>query len=193
MAQKREHIQQALSQLDTIFFTSARSTETRAQELGIAPLGQMLSARELLRRPGVGYQQVAQLARREKPLNATADHLTMSEQADKAREAESASTALLSLSDAVAEEVELQVKYETYVRKQEQQVHRTRRLEEHRIPEALDYAEIPHLRTQARQKLAHQRPRTIGQASRVEGVSPADLAILMVYLEKLHTSRRTPA
>ena len=46
---------------------------------------------------------------------------------------------------------------------------------------------IPHLRTQARQKLAHMRPRTIGQASRVEGVSPADLAILMVYLEKLRS------
>ena len=84
----------------------------------------------------------------------------------------------------MAEEVELQVKYENYVRKQEQLVHRTRRLEERRIPESLDYAAIPHLRTQARQKLALTRPRTVGQASRVEGVTPADVAILMVYLEK---------
>jgi len=50
----------------------------------------------------------------------------------------------------------------------------------------LDYTVIPHLGTQARQKLAHIRPRTIGQASRVEGVSASDLAILMVYLEKMH-------
>ena len=52
---------------------------------------------------------------------------------------------------------------------------------------------IPHLRVQARQKLAHHRPLTLGQASRVEGVSPADLAILMVYLEKIRASARTPA
>ena len=86
------------------------------------------------------------------------------------------------------EEVELQVKYESYVRKQEQIVHRTKRLEEHLIPESIDYAAIPHLRTQARQKLLRTRPRTIGQASRVEGVTPADIAILLVYLEKLRSA-----
>jgi tRNA uridine 5-carboxymethylaminomethyl modification enzyme len=191
VVQKREHIQQTLSRLDNVFFTSARSTETRAQELGIAPLGQMLSARELLRRPGVGYQQVAQLSQRGNAPIGSVNQAVVEQVATP--EVESASVMLLSLPDTVAEEVELQVKYESYVRKQEQQVHRTRRLEEHRIPEALDYAVIPHLRTQARQKLAHQRPRTIGQASRVEGVSPADLAILMVYLEKMRASRKDSA
>jgi len=57
-------------------------------------------------------------------------------------------------------------------------------MEEHLIPETIDYTIVPHLRTQARQKLTRTRPRTIGQASRVEGVTPADIAILMVYLEK---------
>ncbi len=175
VVEKRERIQQALAGLDRVIFTSARTTEAHAQELGIAPLGQMLSARELLRRPGVGYQQVEQLARRTAGQDGTG------------------APVLPALPEGVAEEVELQVKYENYVRKQEQQVHRTRRLEEHRIPETLDYAAIPHLRTQARQKLAHMRPRTLGQASRVEGVSPADLAILMVYLEKTRSSRKTPA
>jgi len=89
------------------------------------------------------------------------------------------------LAESIAEEVELQVKYESYVRKQEQIVHRTRRMEEHLIPETIDYNAVLHLRTQARQKLMRTRPRTIGQASRVEGVTPADIAILMVYLEKL--------
>ena len=84
----------------------------------------------------------------------------------------------------IAEEVELQVKYESYVRKQEQIVHRTKRMEEHQIPETLDYTEVQHLRIQARQKLIRTRPRTIGQASRVEGVTPADIAMLMIYLEK---------
>jgi len=187
MMQKREQIQHTLARLDTIFFTTARATEKRAHELGIAPLGQMLSARELLRRPGVSYQQIARLAQGEQAHNVDSDSLAEGAQTETGQTA----VVLPILPNAVAEEVELQVKYEIYVRKQEQQVHRTQRLEEHRIPETLDYAEIPHLRTQARQKLAHQRPRTIGQASRVEGVSPADLAILMVYLEKLHASRKT--
>src|SRR6202023_2231620 len=62
VVQKREHIQRTLANLDRVFFTSSRVTEARAQELGISPLGQMLSARELLRRPAVNYQQVEQLA-----------------------------------------------------------------------------------------------------------------------------------
>ncbi|GAC1388269.1 MAG: tRNA uridine-5-carboxymethylaminomethyl(34) synthesis enzyme MnmG [Ktedonobacteraceae bacterium] len=160
VVQKREHIQHTLAQLDKVVFTSSRLVETSAQELAIAPLGQMLSARELLRRPAVRYTQVEQLSQR------------------------TTSTALPSLSENTAEEVELQVKYESYVRKQEQTVHRTRRLEEQLIPETLNYQDIPHLRTQARQKLMGTRPRTVGQASRVEGVTPADVAILMVYLEK---------
>ena len=154
----------------------------------------MLTARELLRRPAVNYQQVEQLAlltQRGSEVDADTD-LVRVEQED-AFEVEIISLTLPSLSVEVASEVELQVKYESYVRKQEQQVYRSRRLEEHSIPETIDYAAIPHLRIQARQKLAHQRPRTLGQASRVEGVSPADLAILMVYLEKMRVSARTSA
>ncbi len=84
----------------------------------------------------------------------------------------------------IAGEVELQVKYETYVRKQEQTVRRTARMEEQRIPDDITYADVQHMRTQAKQKLSMALPRTVGQASRVEGVTPADIAILMVYLEK---------
>jgi tRNA uridine 5-carboxymethylaminomethyl modification enzyme len=183
VVQKRERIEQALTHLDRVFFTTSRVTEVRAQELGIAALGQMLSARELLRRPAVSYQQVEQLAQ----------FVQRGSEAAAVPEGELVPCALPSLSLEVAEEVELQVKYEVYVRKQEQQVHRSRRLEEQRIPDELDYTVIPHLRNQARQKLAHHRPLTLGQASRVEGVSPADLAILLVYLEKLRASARTPA
>ena len=163
VVQKRESIQHTLAQLDRITFTSSRLIEASAQEVGIASLGQRLSARELLRRPEVRYAQVEQLSQRV------------------------ASTSLPDLPDATAEEVELQVKYESYVRKQEQTVHRTRRLEEQLIPETINYQDVSHLRTQARQKLILIRPRTVGQASRVEGVTPADVAILMVYLEKQRT------
>ncbi len=170
VVEKREHIQQAIAQLTTVVFTSSRVVENAAQEAGIAPLGQMLSARDLLRRPEVSYTQVAQLAQSIAPSQIAA--------------------ALPTLPADTAEEVELQVKYESYVRKQEQTVHRTQRLEEQLIPETVDYQAIPHLRTEARQKLQRTRPRTVGQASRVEGVTPADVAILMVYLEKMRADTR---
>lgn len=169
---KRRHIQETLSQLDKVVFTSSRSIEIAAQELDIAPLGQMLTARELLRRPGLHYSQVMQLAQR---VHAPS-HLEVG--------AQFIAPLFPALPDETAEEVELQVKYENYVRKQEQIVHRTKRLEEQRIPESINYQEISHLRTEARQKLTRTLPRTVGQASRVEGVTPADVAILMVYLEK---------
>ena len=169
---KRETIQRTLTQLDRLTFTSSRLTEACAQEIGINPLGQMLSACELLRRPEVHYHQVAQLAQRVEP-----DHTREMAENDPP-------LVLPMLAEETAEEVELQVKYEIYIRKQEQMVHRTQRLEEMRIPDVIDYQAMPHLRTEARQKLTRTQPRTVGQASRVEGVTPADIAILMIYLEK---------
>jgi tRNA uridine 5-carboxymethylaminomethyl modification enzyme len=173
VVRKREHIARTLQQLDSVVFTSSRITELHAQEVGMAPLGQMYTARELLRRSDVTYHQVSQLAQRlSKVSNAATPE----------------SSSLPDLEDATAQEVELQVKYESYVRKQEQIVHRTKRLEEQLIPESLAYEAVQHLRTQARQKLLRARPRTIGQASRVEGVTPADIAILLVYIEKLRAT-----
>ena len=182
VVRKREHIARTLQLLDTVVFTSSRSTENHAQELGIAPLGQMLSARELLRRQEVSYAQVARLSQR------VVQHEEQREDGFETKFTLDGNETLPLLEESTMEEVELQVKYESYVRKQEQIVHRTKRLEEHLIPESIDYGTIPHLRTQARQKLLRTRPRTIGQASRVEGVTPADIAILLVYLEKLRSA-----
>jgi tRNA uridine 5-carboxymethylaminomethyl modification enzyme len=183
VVQKREGIERALSGIDEVVFTSSRIIEMYAQEIGIPALGQMLSARELLRRPAVRYYQVAQLAQRvaeQSELRSTASKGGVSP--------DHQAQTLPALADSAADEVELQVKYEGYVRKQEQLVHRTQRLEEQRIPDTIDYQAIQHMRTQARQKLSQIRPQTVGQASRVEGVTPADVAILMVYLEKLRTA-----
>lgn len=179
VVQKRAAIQQALAQLKTITFPSSNRVETCAQEIGIQPLGQMLTAQELLRRPEARYQQIVRLHQRvQYEPNTVPDHHEH--------------TPLPTLSDDIAEEVELQVKYEHYIRKQEQLVHRTQRLEEMRIPASLDYQVVPHLRTEARQKLAKTLPRTVGQASRVEGVTPADIAILMIYLEKVRALKALP-
>src|SRR6266853_3255152 len=85
-----------------------------------------------------------------------------------------------SLSPEVANQVEIEIKYQGYIERQETEVKRFRSLEDKRIPEWFRYNEIPSLRTEARLKLDKIRPATIGHASRISGVSPADISILMV-------------
>ena len=81
-------------------------------------------------------------------------------------------------------QLEVEIKYEGYIKKQLQQIERYKKLEEKRLDEDLDYESIDGLRLEARQKLSKIRPSSIGQASRISGVSPADINVLMVYLEK---------
>ena len=89
-----------------------------------------------------------------------------------------------SLPPAVASEAEITIKYAGYINRQLRQMEEVRRLEERPLPEDLDYLSITGLRLEARQKLAAIRPRNLGQAGRVSGVSPADVAVLMVYLKQ---------
>ncbi len=84
----------------------------------------------------------------------------------------------------VAEQVEISVKYEGYIQRQKKQVEDFQKMESHKLPPDLDYANIQGLRLEAREKLANVRPLDLGQASRISGVSPADVAVLMIYLEK---------
>ena len=88
------------------------------------------------------------------------------------------------LSHAVTDEVEIQIKYAGYLTRQEKQVEEFKKEEARLLPDDLDYAAIPGLRLEAREKLAAIRPRSLGQAGRISGVSPADLAALMIFLEK---------
>ncbi len=110
---------------------------------------------DLLRRPGVHYEELS-------PFDPDRPVLTFAE----------------------AEQVELNVKYEGYIRRQEKQVEDFRRMEGKALPRDLDYASIGGLRLEAREKLAALRPADMGQASRISGVSPADIAVLMVYLSR---------
>ena len=82
-----------------------------------------------------------------------------------------------------AEEVEIQVKYEGYLKMQEQQVEKFKKLEEKLLPEDICYEDVKGIRIEARQKLEKLRPRSIGQASRISGVSPADISVLLIYLQ----------
>ncbi len=84
----------------------------------------------------------------------------------------------------VIEQVEIEIKYEGYITRQMRQVEQYRKMEKRKIPENIDYDDVPSLRIEARQKLKMLRPVSVGQASRISGVSPADISVLLVYLEK---------
>ena len=89
------------------------------------------------------------------------------------------------LDDEVTEEVEIQIKYEGYIKLQEDQVEKFKKLEQKLLPESIEYKNIKGLRLEARQKLDKIKPNSIGQASRISGVSPADISVLLIYLEQL--------
>jgi len=91
--------------------------------------------------------------------------------------------AALDISDEAARQVEIETKYAGYLARQQAQVERARRMEDRPIPGDLDYSQVPHLRTEAREKLARIRPRSLGQAGRIAGIGQADQAILMIYLD----------
>jgi len=80
--------------------------------------------------------------------------------------------------------VEITITYEGYIEKQLEQVERMEKLEEKLLPENLDYDDVPSLRDEGREKLKAIRPRSVGQASRISGVSPADISVLLIWLEQ---------
>ena len=94
------------------------------------------------------------------------------------------------LDPAVAREAEITIKYAGYIDRQLRQVEEMRRLEDRVLPQDIDYLSIHGLRMEARQKLQDIRPHNLGQASRVSGVSPADVAVLMIYLKQAESAHR---
>jgi tRNA uridine 5-carboxymethylaminomethyl modification enzyme len=91
----------------------------------------------------------------------------------------------------LAESVENDIKYEGYIRLEEKRIEKFRRMEERSLPDTIDYNAISGLRLEARQKLSKIRPLSMGQAGRISGVSPADIAVLLVYLESLKDQNQT--
>ena len=141
---------------------------TPARDAWLTAHGQPTSANgvtpaELLRRPNITLTQVAELA--PEVLNAPAN---------------------------AREQAEITLKYEGYLAKEEAQIHKARSMENMLLPDDTPYAEITGLRLEARQKLAAQRPRSLAAAGRIPGVSPADVAVLMIYLEKIRRGGAKP-
>lgn len=129
-------------------------------ERGSSPIKSAVSLIELLKRPEISYDDSAEID-------------------DKRPE----------LSEHQKTMLEVQIKYEGYIGKQQQQIEKFKRLEDKKLPSDIDYEKIEGLRIEARQKLSDMRPVSVGQASRISGVSPADINVLLIYLEKLRRTK----
>ena len=152
---KKEAIEAELKRLSEVSLGASAAVCETLRSLGTAEIHTATSLLELLRRPELSYESLAVLDPDRKPLP-----------------------------DDVIEQVVINIRYEGYIERQKQQVEHFRKLENRRIPEDFDYDEVPSLRIEARQKLKQFRPVSLGQASRISGVSPADIQVLLVMLQR---------
>ncbi|HEO2136454.1 TPA: tRNA uridine-5-carboxymethylaminomethyl(34) synthesis enzyme MnmG [Streptococcus agalactiae] len=151
-----------LERLDSIKLKPVSETNKRIQELGFKPLTDALTAKEFMRRPQITYAVATDFV-------GCADE---------------------PLDSKVIELLETEIKYEGYIKKALNQVAKMKRMEEKRIPPHIDWDDIDSIATEARQKFKKINPETLGQASRISGVNPADISILMVYLEGRQKGRK---
>ncbi|TYP75342.1 tRNA uridine-5-carboxymethylaminomethyl(34) synthesis enzyme MnmG [Paenibacillus methanolicus] len=161
-AKKKELVEQEIERLKSAKIKAEQGVQDMLAELGSAPLQFTTDALTLLRRPEVTYTHVERFV-----------------------------PSPVELTDEMKEQVEIQIKYSGYIEKQLLQVERLSKMEKKRIPEDIDYTAVHGLASEAKQKLTNIRPLSIGQASRIGGVTPADISILLVYLE--HYNRVTAA
>ena len=152
---KKYQFENEMKRLDSIKLKPVKETNDRVTALGFKPLTDAVTAKEFLRRPEVSYQDVVNFI----------------------------GPAAEELDDKIIELIETEIKYEGYISKALDQVEKMKRMEEKRIPANIDWDDIDSIATEARQKFKLINPETIGQASRISGVNPADISILMVYLE----------
>lgn len=162
--EKRERIRLEIERLEKTTAAPLEKVNALLESKGSTPVKSGIKLVELLRRPEVNYQDLAVV--------------------DEGRP---------ELPFSVREQVELTVKYEGYIKRQMLQVEQFKKLEAKRLPEDLDYREIQGLRIEARQKLNQIKPLSIGQASRISGVSPADISVLLIYLEQTKRERSSPS
>jgi tRNA uridine 5-carboxymethylaminomethyl modification enzyme len=151
---KKEKIEREMARLKNTSVGASANVQEFLEKNGSSPLKTAASLAELLCRPELDYEILSEI--------------------DPNRQA---------LSEEVIEQVEIELKYEGYISRQKKQVEQFKKMEEKKIPDWIDYEEIPSLRLEARQKLIAYRPVSVGQASRISGVSPADISVLLIYLE----------
>lgn len=152
---KRDMIEREKARLETTYINPSDILNEKLAAMGTTPAKKTLSLAELIRRPELNYDGVAKLNPPQKELSVQAK-----------------------------ETVEIDIKYSGYIEKQNKQASRMSQLEEKLLPENTDYESISGLCLEARQKLTKIRPRTLGQAMRISGVSPADVSVLLIYLKQ---------
>ena len=152
---KKNQFDNEMKRLESIKLKPVKETNAKVEVLGFKPLTDAVTAKEFMRRPEVSYQDVVQFI----------------------------GPAAEELDEKIIELIETEIKYEGYISKALDQVEKMKRMEEKRIPANIDWDDIDSIATEARQKFKKINPETIGQASRISGVNPADISILMVYLE----------
>lgn len=158
---KREKIEEEIRRLNKVTVGTSDKVQSLLVEHNSTLLRSGMTLKELMKRPELDYRKLALLDPNREPMN-----------------------------DDIIEQVEIQIKYEGYIRRQQKQVAGFMKLERKLLPEDIDYDAISSLRLEAKQKLKDIKPLSIGQASRISGVSPADISVLLVYLEQLRQQRR---
>jgi tRNA uridine 5-carboxymethylaminomethyl modification enzyme len=152
---KQANVEEEKERLASIIVRPTAEVQELIRSVGGSELKDGIRANDLLRRPEMSYAHIAQIVPSEKELD-----------------------------EATMEQVEIQIKYEGYIQKSLQQVERMKKMESKKIPDNIDYDAVSSLASEARQKLKEVRPLSVGQASRISGVNPADVSILLVYLEQ---------
>ena len=152
---KKKQIAEEIKRVKSITIGAGQEVRQFLESVNSTPLTTSATLAELIRRPELNYRILAALDP-ERP----------------------------KLSEEVQDEVEIEIKYEGYIERQTKQVKQFRKTEHMKIPETIDYDLVPSLRNEARQKLKEIRPSSIGQASRIMGVNPADLSVLLIYLKR---------
>ena len=154
---KKKMIEEEINRLKNTVIGAAKENQEFLTAHGSALLKTGTNLAELMCRPELSYEKLAEIDTKRTPLP-----------------------------DDVIEQVEIEVKYEGYIERQMRQVEQYKKMEKKKIPADLDYNDISSLRLEARQKLIAYKPVSVGQASRISGVSPADISVLLIYLEHYH-------
>ena len=159
LLKKESQIQKEIQRVEKTNIGTSEKVQKLLASCGSTPLNSGTTLAELIRRPELSYKKL--------------------EDIDENRP---------DLPEDVEEQVEINIKYDGYIRRQMRQVEQFKKLENKKIPADIDYDKIKSLRIEAKQKLSQIRPSSIGQASRISGVSPADISVLLIYLKGTRTS-----
>jgi tRNA uridine 5-carboxymethylaminomethyl modification enzyme len=160
LLQKERQIEEEIERLNNLMIGANKEVQELLKKLQSTPLNTAVSLADLIRRPELSYELLEAIDSKRPKLPAD-----------------------------VIEQVNINIKYEGYIKRQLHQVEQFKKLENKHIPESINYDDVTSLRKEARQKLQMFRPISIGQASRISGVSPSDISVLMIYLSQHHSNK----